>query len=50
MDTHTRFVREVKHAQGRLIMLIGLNGIKGFKYKNRISCIERVKIVNRNSY
>ena len=37
MEIHTRFIREVKQAQIRLNLLIGLKGIKGIKYKNRIS-------------
>ena len=36
IETHTRFIREVKQAQIRLSLLIGLKGIKGIKYKNRI--------------
>ena len=37
IETHTRLIREVKQAQIRLNPLIGLKGIKGTKYKNRIS-------------
>ena len=36
-ETHPRLIREVKQAQIRLNLLIGLNGIKEIKYKNRIS-------------
>ena len=36
-ETHTRLIREVKQAQILLNPLIGLNGIKGIKYKNCIS-------------
>ena len=36
-ETHTRLIREVKQAQIGLNQLIGLKGIKGIKYKNRIS-------------
>ena len=36
-ETHTRLIREVKQAQIRLNLLIGLKLIKGIKYKNRIS-------------
>ena len=35
-ESHTRLIREVKQAQIRLNLLIGLKGIKGIKYKNRI--------------
>ena len=37
IKTHTRFIREVNKAKIRLNLLIGLKGIKGIKYKNRIS-------------
>ena len=37
IETHTRFIREVKQAQILLNQLIILNGVKGIKYKNRIS-------------
>ena len=36
-ETHTRLIREVKQAQILLNLLIGSKGIKGIKYKNRIS-------------
>ena len=36
-ESHTILIREVKQAQIRLNLLIGLKGIKGIKYKNRIS-------------
>ena len=35
-ETHTRLIREVKQAQIRLNLLIGLKEIKGIKYENRI--------------
>ena len=47
IETHTRLIREVKKVQIWLNLLIGLKGIKGTKYKNRISWIESVKVVNR---
>ena len=37
IETHTRLIREVKQAQIQLNLLIGLKGIEGSKYKNRIS-------------
>ena len=37
IETHTRLIREVKQAQVRLNLLTELKGIKGIKYKNRIS-------------
>ena len=46
IETHTRLIREVKKAKIRLNLLIGLKGIKGIKYKNRISCIKSVKMEN----
>ena len=45
-ETHTILIREVKKAQIRLNLLIGLKGIKVIKYNNGISCIESVKMVN----
>ena len=36
IETHTRFIREVKQSQIRLNLLIGLKGIKGIKYKHHI--------------
>ena len=36
-ESHTILNREGKQAQIRLNMLIGLKGIEGIKYKNRIS-------------
>ena len=36
IETHTSLIREVEQAQIRLNLLIGLKGIKGIKYKNRI--------------
>ena len=47
IETHTRFIRQVKQAQIRLNLLIGLKYIKGIKYKNHMSWIESVKVVNR---
>ena len=47
IETRTRLIREVKQAQIQLNLLIGLKQIKGIKYKNRISCIKSVKMVNR---
>ena len=41
IETHTRLIREVKQAQIRLNLLIGL---KGIKYKKRISRIEIFKV------
>ena len=46
-ETHTRLIREVNQALIRLNLLIGL---KGIKYKNRISLIESVNVINRNKY
>ena len=36
IETHTRLFREVKQAQIRHNLLIGLKGINGIKYKNCI--------------
>ena len=37
IEYYNRFIREVKKAQIRLNLLIGLKGIKEINYKNRIS-------------
>ena len=33
IETHTRFIREVKQAQIRLNLLIGLKGLRGLSIK-----------------
>ena len=50
IETDTRMFRGVKQAQISLNPLIWLKGIKGIKYKNRISWIESAKVINRNLY
>ena len=50
IETHTRLIGEVKQAQILLNLLIGLKGIKGIKYKNRISWIESFEVIDRNTY
>ena len=37
IETHTGLIREVNQAQIWLNLLIGLKGIKGIKYENRVS-------------
>ena len=49
-ETHTKLIKEVKQTQIRLNLRIGLKGIKGIKYTNRISWIESVKMDNKSSY